>query len=139
MSVQWDDGYADDCSTLGGASSSKAKDPKRKRSSPQVTEFDWALHDVTKISVLQVTGAHEDSSGVERTRISFMYSINTGGKWVRQTTKEIGLRQALSDDSTCNMYWCTVLKFLCDLLVTTPSEEVMMDFSDSLNQCVTVS
>ena len=86
MSVQWDDGYADDCSTLGGASSSKSTTPKRKRVAPQATEFDWALHDVTKISVLQATGAYEDSSVAERTRITFIYSIQTGGKWPGPTS-----------------------------------------------------
>ena len=35
--------------------------------------------------------------------------------------------QALTDDSTCDLYWCTVLKFLCDLLFATPSEEAMTE------------
>ena len=48
--------------------------------------------------------------------------IQTGGKWVRQPSQETGLMQALTDDNTRDMYWCAVLKFLCDLLLTTPSE-----------------
>jgi hypothetical protein len=35
--------------------------------------------------------------------------------------------QALTDDNTRDMYWCAVLKFLCDLLLTTPSEEAMTE------------
>ena len=77
---------------------------------PQVTEeFTWALNDVTKIVVVQASGAYEDSSVSERTMLTFICSIQTGGKWVRQLPKEIGLMQTLSDDSTCDLYWCVVL------------------------------
>jgi hypothetical protein len=65
-----------------------ARQPPQKRTAPQSTEFEWALYDVTKFSVLQVTGAYKDSSVAERTRINFTYSIQTGSMWVRQPLQE---------------------------------------------------
>jgi hypothetical protein len=121
-----DGGYGDGCSALGGASSSKAVSSKRNRSVPQTTEeFAWALEDVTKIVVAEASGAYEDLSVAERTMLTFTCSIKTGGTWVRQLPKEIGLMQVMQDDTARDLYWCAVLKFLRELFLTTPSEEAM--------------
>jgi hypothetical protein len=91
-----DGDYGDGCSALGGASSSKTTGKKRKRAVGQtMEEFSWALYDVTKMVVAQKSGAYEDSSVSERTMLTFICIIKTGGKWVRQLHKEIGLMQAL--------------------------------------------
>ena len=57
--------------------------------------------------------------------VTFICSIKTGGTWVHQMPKDIGLMKAMHDDTTCDLYWCPVLKFLCRLFLTTPSEAVM--------------
>ena len=68
-----DGGYGDGCSEFGGASSQKTADKKRKWKVGQATEdFVWVLHDVTKIIVLQESGAYEDSSVDERTMLTFI-------------------------------------------------------------------
>ena len=38
----------------------------------------------------------------------------------------------MADDNTCDLYWCDILKFLCVLLLTTPSETVMEELLDTL-------
>ncbi len=78
-----------------------------------------------KIVVVPESGAYEDSSVTERTTVTFICSIKTGGTWVRQLFKDIGVMQALLDDSTRDLYWCAVLKFLCRLFLTIPSEATM--------------
>ena len=93
---------------------------------PQATEeFALTLEDVTKIVVSQASGAYEDSSVAERTMLTFTCSIKTGGTWVRQLAKEIGLMQVMQDDTTRDLYWCAVLRFLRRLFLTTPSEAAM--------------
>ena len=88
---------------------------------PQATEgLDWALEDVTKMIVTSASGAYEVSSIAERTTVTFICIIKTGGTWVRQLPKDIGLMQTLQDDSTRDLYWCAVLKFLRRLVLTTP-------------------
>ncbi len=76
--------YADDCSALGGASSSKTSTSKRKRTSPHPTEVEWALNEVTKIKVTPVTGVYEDTPITTRTMVTFIYNIESHGELVRQ-------------------------------------------------------
>ena len=45
--------------------------------------------------------------------------------WVRQPTEEINLLVVLGDDTVRDLYLCSVLKFLSDLLLDTPSDDVM--------------
>ena len=57
--------------------------------------------------------------------LTFTYIIKTGGMWVRQLHKAIGLMQVIQDDTTRDLYWCVVLKFLREFFLTTPSEEAI--------------
>ena len=93
-------GYGDNYSAIRGTSSGKSVGSKRKRVVPQATEFTWALEDVTKIVVTEASWAYEDSPVVERTMLTFTYIIKTGGTWVRQLHKAIGLMQVIQDDTT---------------------------------------
>ena len=96
-------------------------------------ESDWALHDVTKNFDEEAIGAYKDSSVTERTRITFTSSIQmSGGTWVHQSEEDIGLLDTLESDPTRDLYLCSVLKFQCDLVLDTPSEDVMIELIDML-------
>ncbi len=90
LTVGDDSDYDDGCSALGGTGSMKTDCKKRKRAAPQaMQEFEWALHDVTKMVIEQVVGAYEDSSVTERTMLTFTCIIKTGDTWVRQLPQEM--------------------------------------------------
>ena len=57
-----------------------------------------------------------------------------GGTWVRQPAEEISLLVALADDTVRDLYLCAVLKFLRDLLLTTPSDQAMTEMLGILEQ-----
>ena len=60
--------------------------------------------------------------------LAFNSSIQrTGVTWVGQPAEEIGLLVALPDDNVRDLHLCAVLKFLCDLLLATPSDQVMTE------------
>ena len=88
--------------------------------------MDWALHDVTRMYVMDENGDNDDSSVDSRTMITFNLSIQRAGeRWVHQTSDEINLLVVLSDDTVRDLYLCIVLKFLRDLLLVTPSDDAM--------------
>ena len=59
--------------------------------------------------------------------VTFIYSIKSHGKLVRQPSQQKGLLSLLADDNTRDIYWCAFLKFLRKLLLTTPTEAVMTE------------
>ena len=91
LAIGADGGYGDGCSSMGGSSSSRTVCQKRKWTTPTPTEeFDWVLHDVTKIFVEESIGVYEDSSVTERTRITFTSIIQMADDtWVRHPQEDV--------------------------------------------------
>jgi hypothetical protein len=75
--------------------------------------------------VREAAGLDDESSIPSRTVLTFTCSIKTGGKWKAQPAQEIGLLETLADPTVADLYWCGVLKFQRDLLLTTPSDVAM--------------
>ena len=69
--------YDDDCSALGGASSSKASSSKTPRAAPLPVEVEWDLNEITKVKVTTAAGAYEDAPIVARTMLTFICSIKS--------------------------------------------------------------
>ena len=65
-----DSGYGDGCSEFGGASSSTGGRQQRKRTKSEHKSYDWGLNEITRLYVLQETGANDDSSVASRTMIT---------------------------------------------------------------------
>ncbi len=108
-----DGGYGDGSSALGGASSNMGGRQQSKRTKKEPKSYDWVLNEITRLYVMQETGADDDSSVVSRTMITVNSSMQrAGGKWVRQSSQEINLLIVLEDDTVRDLYLCTVLKFL---------------------------
>jgi hypothetical protein len=83
------------------------------------------LNDIIKMHVREAAGLDDESSIPSRTVLTFTCSIKTGGKWKAQPAQEIGLLETLADPTVADLYWCGVLKFQRDLLLTTPSDVAM--------------
>ena len=76
------------------------------------------MNEITRLYVLEESGANDDSSVASRTMITVNSSIQrAGGRWVRQATEELNLLVVLADDNVRDLYLCAVLKFLRDVLL----------------------
>ncbi len=117
--------YASGAAGVTSASSSRASTVSRKKAKPAPQVDDWDLHEITAMCVLPAKGLDDRSSIPSRTMLSFTCSFHISGTWVLQVVQEITLTAALADDTTRDLYWCAVLKFMRSLFLTTPTDAVM--------------
>ena len=90
-------------------------------------EVEWTRNEITKIKVTTAPGAYEDTPIAVRTMLTFICNIKNRGEWVRQPPQEIGLLSVIADDTPRDIYWCVFLKFLRNLILTTPTETAMTE------------
>ena len=125
--------YADGSSGLGGGCSRKSTGLKSKRTKtgPDVTgpTISWSLDRIAKFYMKDAN----DASVASRTTMVYHSShVGARGDLLPQEPEEIGLVEALQNDTVHDMYVGALGKFHSDLYLTTPSDAGMISMLVSL-------